>query len=196
MTIGNTYDASHELATEAAKPGAMLVEEGLAKAAEGLDAAIREGTLEVDERPEGWAVFVAPVQRNTRYLVNPTERRIHSIVDPNSPTGKRQMSTDNDVWLEFRDGICIFDTRTVDGEKRLAWAQSHPEVCRNIDDPMTAAWVQMKEAQTPTSRKDNSLPTGLDVDALLRGDARAQRSGNATADRARRAADAARAGQA
>jgi hypothetical protein len=200
MTVENVYDPSHEMATEAAAPAALAVERDVAAASAGLEKAIAEGKVNVEPLPEGTCVFVAPVERNTTFLVNPTERIIKSINDPNSPTGQRDMRSENtpaihDVWLTFKDGICIVDTTTKDGQKQLAWTKEHSDICRDINEPMTAAWVQMKEAQTQTARREASLPTGLDVDALLRGDRKAMRSGNVTADRARQALESTQAGK-
>lgn len=192
MATGNMYDPSHEIATEKAAPAALKMEADVAAASAGLEAAIAAGKVVIEPMPEGTVVFVAPVERNTTYLINPTERVIKSINDPNSPTGQRDMRSENtlaihDVWVQFKDGVCVIDTTTPDGKKQAAWAKEHASICRDISEPMTAAWVQMKEAQTPSARKEASLPTGLDVDSLLRGDRSALRSGNATADRARQA---------
>lgn len=199
MSVENVYDPSHEIATEAAAPAALAIERDAAAASAGLEKAIAEGKVHVEPLPEGTCVFVAPVERNTTYLVNPTERVIKSINDPNSPTGQRDMRSENtpavhDVWVQFKDGICIIATTTKDGQKQYAWMRAHSDICRDINEPMTAAWVQMKEAQTQTSRREASLPTGLNVDALLRGDRSALRSGNVTADRARQALESTQAG--
>jgi hypothetical protein len=199
METGNTYDPSHEIATEAAAPAALKIERDSAAASAGLEAALAAGKVKTEPLPEGTVVVVAPVERNTTYLVNPKERVIKSINDPNSPTGQRDMRPEStpekhDVWVAFKDGICIIDTTTADGQKQLAWASANTSICRDIADPMTAAWVQMKEAQTQTARREASLPTGLDVDALLRGDRSALRSGNVTADRARQALESSQVG--
>jgi hypothetical protein len=194
MTIGNTYDPTHEDSTAAAAPASLATAKAAEAAGAGLDAAIAAGKVKPAEKPAGTVVFVAPVERNTRILVNPTERKIRVINDPQSPTGQRQMESSGDVWLEFQEGICMVDTTTEDGAKQFAWASAHPEICRDIDQPMTAAWVQMKEAQTPTARREASLPTGLDVDRLLGGDSSAMRSGNVTADRARQALESSQVG--
>ncbi len=187
MSVENTYDASHELAVASAAPAALEQERVAASAADALKKAISEGKV-VESGPTGNRVFVAPKERNTAFLVNATNRKLRQIPDQNSPTGLRDMARlEEDIFLRFQEAICIITPDEPGAAEKIAWAESHPSICRDAADPLTEAWVLLMEGQVPTSRRDPTIPTGLDVDKLLSGDPRAARSKGDTATRAQQA---------
>jgi hypothetical protein len=109
--------------------------------------------------------FIAPVEKNTRYLIG--SGKINQIVDPNSPTGKRDTFRDDEVWVEFHDGLVVFDPVTE--AVKIAWCEKNPEICRDIQDPLTEAWAFMKEAQQNLAGREAVLPQSLNIDAALQG---------------------------
>jgi hypothetical protein len=125
--------------------------------------------------------FVAPVEKNTRFLV--TAGKPLTVNDPNSPKGKRMYEREGDVFVEFVSGICVLTPGVNDVE--IAWCNAHPEICRDASDPMTEAWLYLKEQQVATASKDAGLPSSIDIEALLRGDARGSKVAHETAQRAR-----------
>ncbi len=155
------------------------------QATQALAQAKAEGKVKIEAINPRYRVFVAPVERNTRFLINPAERTFFSITDPNVPGGKRNLSTDHDIWIEFHDGIADIDTATPEGKRILEWAQAHPELCRDIADPLTEPWAMLKFGQCPTSRSDETVAKGLDIDKLLAGDPRSVAVKNSMATRAR-----------
>lgn len=145
------------------------------------------GMIAKGESDDTVVAYVAPVEKNTRFLVKPGTPL--TVNDPNSPRGKRMYEREGDVWVEFTAGICVL-TKGEDDEK-IAWCDAHPEICRSAADPMTEAWVYMKEMQIATANRDATLPASIDVEALLRGDPRGSKVAHETVTRARdRAASA------
>lgn len=124
--------------------------------------------------------FVAPVEKNTRFLV--VAGKPLTVNDPNSPRGKRMYEREGDVWVEFTDGLCVL---TPDQTQELAWCESNPEICRDVSDPMTEAWAYMKEMQVPTASQDARLPASINIEAILRGDSSGSQAPHQTVQRAR-----------
>lgn len=127
--------------------------------------------------------FFAPVEKNTRYLVKAGEPEV--IKDPNSPRGTRMTERFGDVWLQFIDGIAVLNMEDKEDQQRIEWCASHPEICRNIEDPMTEAWAYMKELQKPTSWRDATLNPNINIERLLQGDAGGNTVRHSTVDHAR-----------
>jgi hypothetical protein len=126
------------------------------------------GDVAADESKGGKSplrAFIAPVEKNTRYLIG--AGKINQIVDPNSPTGKRDTFRDDEVWVEFHDGLVVLTPGEHD--KQIEWCESNPETCRDIQDPLTEAWAFMKEAQQNLAGREAVLPQSLNVDAALSG---------------------------
>jgi hypothetical protein len=118
-----------------------------------------------EEDADNRRCFIAPVEKNTRYLVS--AGKINHIVDPNSPTGRRDTYRNDEVWVEFHDGLVVLEAGTDD--KQIEWCEANPAICRDIMDPMTEAWAFMKEAQEDLAYRERVLPKNLDIDASLMG---------------------------
>lgn len=130
-----------------------------------IKAAHEAGAVPItDEAPTNRRCFIAPIEKNTRFLV--ASGKVNQIRDPNSPTGMRDTFRSDEVWVEFHDGIAVFEPEQ---ETEIAWCEANPAICRDIQDPMTEAWAFMKEAQTPLANRDAVLPQNMNVDAALVG---------------------------
>jgi len=142
------------------------------KAAEESTAAIREAAEGLKGQPveampkeerQGKRVFVAPIEKNTKYLVK--AGTMVRFRDPNSPTGMRDAAREGDIWAQFSNGVLVTDIPEV-----IAWCLGNKDICRPADDPRTAAWAQLKERQVPTAERESQLDPGFDVEATIFGE--------------------------
>ena len=90
---------------------------------------------------------------------------------------------EGDVWVEFIDGIVVLSE--TENTVEIKWCEDNPAICRDISDPMTEAWAYMKEMQVPTANQEARLPVSIDVEAILRGDARGSKTPHSSVTRAR-----------
>jgi hypothetical protein len=112
---------------------------------------------------DGYRTFVAPVEKNTRFLAKAGEMVFFR--DPNSPIGKREVAREGDVWVVFTNGIVTTKDPIV-----IAWCEANPDICRDANDPRAKNWADLKERQVPTASREALLDRGMDVDELLYGD--------------------------
>jgi len=155
-----------------------------AKAVEGLKA-VKEKGVKLDPIP-GLRVFISPQHPNTSFLVK--GGTVVSFRDPNSPTGKRDVSRDGDIWAEFHNGVLATDDPEV-----IAWCEAHGPyadahvayhkekgtdprrcqvrvgLCCDASNPMAEAWAEFKAAQVPLANREATMPPGIDVDKILTG---------------------------
>lgn len=148
-----------------AKKKAELAE--AAQRVETLAQKLRErlGAAEEEEKEQTEAAskirtFVSPLHPNTRFLVRAGE--VQQVRDPNSPTGMRDMLRQGDKWAVFSSGILQTDDPEI-----IAWAESHPEICRDVNDRLTPLWVQLEEARTPKAWRDATLDPTVSLDSYL-----------------------------
>lgn len=134
-----------------------------AKLVERAEQDIKEADLPPIEGSERYKVFVAPNDyANHQFLVKGGEV-VYAPVTAATPTGTRPaIGREGDKWAVFRNGVCVTDDPEV-----IAWCESHPEVCKPINDPRVRAWVALRNAKTPTASSDPTLPPDVDVDALF-----------------------------
>lgn len=139
------------------------------KAREHLSKMVAEGSLKLDvDESKDIRAFVAPIERQTRFLVKPG--KVRQVKDNNSVMGERDVARDGDIFVEFNDGICVLDASNPEDAIRIAWCEAHDAICRDVSDPFTEAWALIKELTTPSARNESRLPAGMDVEAVLRGD--------------------------
>lgn len=119
--------------------------------------------------------FACPQKPHSEWLI--LVGKVEQIRDPNSPTGYRDHRRAGDVKIKFTGGIWysadpkVADEQTlIDDKVRIAWCEEHPETARDVEDPMTSVWFEIKQGQMPTSRSEPSFSPGIDVDAALAGD--------------------------
>lgn len=119
--------------------------------------------------------FACPQKPNSEWLVQ--VGKVQQIRDPNSPTGYRDHAREGDVKIKFTSGLWYStDPQTaneqtlIDDKVRIAWCEQHPETARDVEDPMTPIWFDIKRGQMATSRSEPSFSQGIDVDAALAGD--------------------------
>jgi hypothetical protein len=172
--LPNLDQDTAEKATKAAQKAAAM-ERAQAALASNLAAGVGIGDAESDVR-----AFVAPIEKNTRFLVKAGTPL--TVNDPNSPRGKRMYEREGDVWVEFIDGIVVLNPEDT---LAIAWCEENPAICRDIFDPMTEAWAYMKEMQVPTANQEARLPGSIDVEAILRGDARGSKTPHQSVQRAK-----------
>lgn len=132
----------------------------------------------------GKVAYIAPVNRWYRVLTNPKDTKPVSFPDKDSPRGQKMVERDNDIFLEFRDGMVILDPNDEEDAVRIAWCEANPEICRNARDPMTEPWAAMKEAQTAYAHRDPVLSPSMNVEAALRGESGGWKQGGSTTERA------------
>lgn len=111
----------------------------------------------------GYRGFVAPLEQNTSILVK--AGTIVQIRDPSSPTGFRDASRQGDIFATFVNGVLVTNVPEV-----IAWCESHDALCRDVNDPQTDVWYEMKLAQIPLSTRDPSMAPSINIDRALRGD--------------------------
>jgi len=116
-----------------------------------------------EEVRQGKVVFVAPVEKNTRFLVK--AGKMVRFRDPNSPSGYRDAAREGDIWAQFSNGVLVTDVPEV-----IAWCLENKEICRPADDPRTAAWAQLKEKQVPTAESPPQIDPGFDVEGTIFGE--------------------------
>lgn len=131
--------------------------------------------------------YVAPVERNTRYLVKAGEPV--AIRDPNSPTGERLTQRKGDIFVDFVDGICVLDDSDPDFVLKADWCDAHSALCRDITDPFTEAWAYMTELKHETSSQSARLPKDINIEKILRGDPSGNVVPHSTVERARERAE-------
>lgn len=162
------------------------------KGAEAAEVLKRQGRRAQREMPEGIRTFINPTEPNCRYLVKAGVPVI--VPNPQAPLGLKAMSQrDGDVWAEFRSGVCVTEDLEV-----IEWCEAHGPSekaheawhkargtktntcnvgtgrCRDINDPLCAAWAEFKSQQVPKANQDATISPSLDIDALLeRGTAQA-----------------------
>ncbi len=119
--------------------------------------------------------FACPQKPNSEWLVQ--VGKVEQIRDPNSSTGYRDHRRAGDVKIKFTGGLWYSaDPQTaneqtlIDDKVRIAWCEQHPETARDVEDPMTPVWFEIKRGQIATSRSEPSFSKGIDVDAALKGD--------------------------
>ncbi len=161
--------ASYEEVVADQAKGAVSRAEVTAKVKEKLVDLVASGKVDLSTTEHGnYRAFVAPVEKFTKFLVKAGKSK--SIRDPNSPTGQRDVSREGDIFVEFQDGIAVFNADDPTDMVKIAWCVDNPKVCRDIDDPYTEAWAYMKELQQETSTAGKRLPESINLDGILRGD--------------------------
>lgn len=119
--------------------------------------------------------FACPQKPNSEWLVQ--VGKVQQIRDPNSPTGYRDHARAGDIKIKFTGGIwystdprIASEQDLIDDKVRIAWCEQHPNEARDVEDPMTSIWFEIKRGQIATSRSEPSFSKGIDVDAALAGD--------------------------
>ena len=160
----------------------------MARAQDRIQAALVQGEVTAADDGTGRKVraFVAPVEKNTKYLVKKGDVVLKK--NPASPDGEGAAHRKGDVYVEFIDSICVLDEAEPDFEVKLEWCESHPKICRNITDPFTEAWAYFKGLQVETAYQDRRLPQNVDIERLLAGDASGNAVKHSAVERARQRA--------
>jgi hypothetical protein len=146
-------------------------DEAVARALAGRKAAT--GLMVAEDRPSSpptspLRVFVSPHQPNARILI-----RAGTVVKVPSPNGPWEHSRDGDVFVTFRQGVVSLDPTNPSDQLCIDWCETKgraKDICRDINDPQTALWAKLKEDMSPTSRREASLPSNLNVEEVLAGD--------------------------
>lgn len=108
--------------------------------------------------------FVAPAHPRGKFLVRGGE----VLMQP-SPNGPWPYDRRGDIKIQFREGVIVLDPDDPEDAIRLAWLEDHPEIARDVDDPQTALWAKLVEDKHPTSRREASLPSNINVEEVLEG---------------------------
>lgn len=97
---------------------------------------------------------------NLKKLV--TVGKVVSFPNPLSPMGVNDRKRDGDIWVKFKEGLLVTKVPEV-----IEWCLRHPDVCRPSEDPTTAAWLNLKNAQTPRANSEATLGPEMNVDKLF-----------------------------
>jgi|SRR3990170_2555228 len=156
----NLTDEVEDLKTQVERQN-VLIE----KALSGAQATSERIGPTTDERitkalEEGFRCFVAPAHKNSKFLARPGK-----FVRANPAQGRPLDERDGDIWVEFTGGYVILGDPDA-----ISWCEERPHICRDVMDPKTEAWAALIEGQLNTSTRQPSIPTTLDVDAVLRGE--------------------------
>jgi len=150
-------------------PEVAAKQEAIRTAQEQLDQVIQKADLS-EETKGRYVAYIAPVAKNRRFLV--AAGAVLAFPDKDSPVGRKMVEREGDVWIQFRDGLVVLDREDPNFQVLNTWCESRPDICRNAMDPMTEAWAAMKEGQLDLRHRDAVIAKSLDVDAVLKGDAR------------------------
>lgn len=142
-----------------------------------------DGAVVAEEEPDRYIGFYAPVEKNTRVLVQAGKEL--SFPDKDSPRGRKLVEREGDIFVEFHDGVVVLDTEVAEDLVRLKWCLEHPETCRPTADPMTEAWAVLKEGQQPLAGRDAVIAQSMDVDRVIKGDPAGFAKPNSTLERVR-----------
>lgn len=159
MTEGQEQTPAYKGPSKAAQQAAAEEQQKAAKAAEGMAGQ----PVKPMEGAHKYRVFVSPQQKDTSFLVKPGT--LVSFRDPNSPTGTRDVRRDGDIWAVFTGGYLVTSDSLV-----IAWAEAHPDICRDARDPRTAAWAALKERQMPAGNREALIEPSMDIDGIVFGD--------------------------
>ncbi|MCH8065865.1 MAG: hypothetical protein IIC90_08590 [Chloroflexi bacterium] len=113
--------------------------------------------------------FVCPQGPNSEILIK--VGAVQRIPDPNSPRGYRDFAREGDIKVKFHGGV--WQTGQAKDEHdalRITWLEGHPEIARDVMDPMTGVWFELKSGQMETSRREAAFSKTADIDAALKGD--------------------------
>lgn len=170
-------------ATAEEREASLAARAAQAAAAANFAEAVASGQVAPAE-PTGRVAFVAPVEANTKYIVKAGKPL--AFPDKDSPRGQKMVEREGDIVVQFHDGLLVLDPAEEGFEEQLAWCEAHPEVCRNVSDPMAEVWFNMKQAQLDMSNREATMPKGVDIEAALRGDPRGYSTPGSITDRARK----------
>jgi len=109
-------------------------------------------------------VFVAPADLNGKYLAHGG-----TVLMQPSPNGPWPVSRNGDIWVQFQSGIIVVDPSDPSDAVRLGWLIDHPDIARDAADPATDLWAKLIEDKHPTSHREASLPSNVNVDEILAG---------------------------
>ncbi len=118
--------------------------------------------------------FVCPQKPNWEVLIK--VGKVRQVRDPNSPTGYRDHDREGDVKIKFEGGRWMSAAEgapeqiLIDDKARIAWCEANPKTVRDVMEPTTPVWFEIKKGQIATSRSDPSFSSSVDVDAALVGD--------------------------
>ncbi len=153
-------------ATKTERDDAAQAHEALREGADALKRARKEGKANLPPIV-GYVGFVAPVEQNTKILANPseTDNPVIRLRDQNSATGQRDTQRTHDVFIEFVHGSFVTNDPIA-----IEWCRAHPNICRDVGDPLTSTWYMLKQGQIPLANRVPSTPSEVDIDAALSGD--------------------------
>lgn len=132
-------------------------------------------------------VIVAAVNAGKRAFINPTAKTYSFMVKPGklmacyagtkvpvvpgqASAGGIEMARVGDIRARFVGGMLIVGLEDENGPDIIAWAEAHPDVCRDALDPMTETWAALRASQLDLAEKEPSLPKNINIEQILRGD--------------------------
>lgn len=184
----NLYDSSKDIANELE---GRALDPAAAHAA--LEASTELNANRVAEAVQaGKRAFIAPAHKEHNFLIVGGKETlvIAGTNIPVTPGQAVQHATEvgriGDVRLRFNGGIALIDPETMEGKVQLEWALAHPDICRDaVNDPMVEIWASLKEGQLNKMDREPSIPRGMDVDKVLKGDMSGFAESGSIASRAR-----------
>lgn len=167
------YSSADDISAQAVEARPNVEESAKATAQATAEA---QAQVLVDAIRQGKMAFISPSAKTYRKLVKPG--RVTACypgtqlpIIPGAPSQNGvDMTRVGDIWATFSGGMLIVGPQDENGVEIIEWASSHPDVCRDAMDPSTETWAAMRGSQLNMADREPSLPTNIDVDAVLRGD--------------------------
>ena len=104
--------------------------------------------------------YVAPDYPNARFLAKAGK----PVKGKGGEDIERLLRREGDVFVIFRGGYCISEDKVV-----LEWFEKHTDLCRDVEDVATKAWVLLRQAMQHTSVQEPSLPQGMNPEEITPG---------------------------
>lgn len=130
----------------------------------------------VEAWKSGKRAFVSPGRVKGSYMIRPGKltacykgTSIPYVAGTSANNGT-EMRRVGDIKAVFQGNVLIVDPSTPEGKVIEAWAEAHPEICRDAASPETEIWVAFKQGQQNLAGRAPSIPTNMDIDKVLRGD--------------------------
>lgn len=184
-----TYDPSTDIGQQVAEAKAQtesvpgsLVEQSFDIKAGAIASAIRSGKRAFVSYSKVNATVLVRVGKTTLVYQGTRMPVVPGAVHP----GGTEIRRVGDIRLQFAGGVAIIDPSTEEGQVQLAWAESHPEQCRDAMDPDSETWAALKRAQLNLADREPSLPGNINVDNVLKGDFSGLQEKDSVVARARR----------
>lgn len=174
--------------------------EGGVRAADQLRQMAQEGKVDRNVDPDAPRSFISPTHPNTKFLVRAGAVE-HSAYQQAVLGLRPAITREGDLWVKFTSSVCstrdpeqiaFLEAHSGDPEAHREYHEGKGENTRNCSVPIGLCreqgpgvddWYKMKLSQLPLASRPVGLDPDVDVDALMRGEHRAQRKNRPASER-------------